>query len=60
MVTHFENDSATAEWLLESAYLVHEASGVCIEYRNGRITVDGVATVTDGIHSAVDLLAEVA
>jgi hypothetical protein len=60
MVTHFENDSATGEWLLLSADLEHVASGVCIEFRNGLITVDGVATVTDGIHSAVDLLSEVA
>lgn len=59
-MTHYENDSATTEWILESAKLEHVASGVCIEYRNGRITVDGVATVTDGIHSATDLLSEVA
>lgn len=60
MTSHYANDSATAEWILESATLEHVASGVCIEYRDGRITVDGVATVTDGIHSATDLLAEVA
>lgn len=59
-MTHYENDSATAEWLIESATLEHVASGVCIEYRDGRITVDGVVTVTDGIHSAVELLSEAA
>lgn len=60
MIDHFNNESATAEWILESATLEHVASGVCIEYRNGRITVDGVVTVTDGIHSAAELLSEVA
>lgn len=59
-MTHYENDSATTEWILESATLEHVASGVCIEYRDGRITVDGVVTVTDGIHSATELLSEVA
>jgi hypothetical protein len=60
VIEHFENDSSTGEWLIDAALLRHEASGVCIEYRDGKITVDGVATVTDGIHSATDLLAEVA
>lgn len=59
-MTHYENDSATAEWLIDSANLVHEASGVCLEWRNGRFTIDGVVTVTDGIHSATELLSEVA
>lgn len=59
MISHYANESATDDWLIESATLEHVASGVCIEYRNGWISVDGVVKV-DSIHNATELLAEVA
>ena len=58
-MTHYQNDSATGEWLIMSADLEHVASGVCIEYRDGLITVDGVVKV-DSIQNATELLAELA
>lgn len=58
-MTHYQNDSATAEWLIESANLEHVASGICIEYRNGWIAVDGVVRV-DSLQNATELLSEVA
>lgn len=59
MNSHYENDSATGEWLVMSANLEHMASGICIEYRNGWIAVDGVVRV-DSIQNATELLSEVA
>ena len=59
MISHYANDSASADWLIESATLEHVASGVCIEYRNGWISVDGVVKV-DSLQNATELLAEVA
>lgn len=59
MIEHYQNDSATGEWLIDAANLVHVDSGVSIEYRDGMITVDGVVKVT-GLHNAAELLSEVA
>lgn len=59
MISHYDNDSSTGEWLIESATLEHVASGVCIEFRDGWISVDGVVKV-DSIQNATELLAEVA
>lgn len=59
MISHYSNDSATGEWLIDSATLEHVASGICIEWRNGQCTVDGVVTVPS-LQSATELLAEVA
>ena len=59
MIEHYQNDSSTGEWLIDAASLVHVASGVCIEYRDGLITVDGVVKV-DSLQNATELLAEVA
>jgi hypothetical protein len=58
-VNHYENDSATPEWILLSAELEHEASGATLELRNGRWIVDGVVQV-DSVTSAVELLSEAA
>lgn len=59
VITHYRNDSTTTEWLLMSADLRHEASGVSLEFRNGRWIVDGVVQV-DSIVNATELLSEVA
>lgn len=59
MISHYANDSATDDWIVLSANLEHVASGVCIEYRNGWIAVDGVVKV-DSIQNATELLNEVA
>jgi hypothetical protein len=58
-MNHYLNDSAETEWLVMSANLEHVASGVCIEYRDGLITVDGVVRV-DSLQNATELLSEVA
>jgi hypothetical protein len=58
-VNHYENDSATPEWILLSAELEHEASGATLELRNGRWIVDGVVQV-DSVTNAVELLSEAA
>lgn len=59
MIEHYLNkESASDDWLIDAAYLRHEASGVCIEFRDGLITVDGVVKVT-GLHNAAELLSEV-
>lgn len=56
MIRHYNDQgSATPAWVLESAKLEHVASGVCIEYRNGRVTIDGVVSV-DSLPSATELL----
>jgi hypothetical protein len=54
-VDHYMNDSATAEWLLESANLEHDATGVTIEYSNGKWTIAGVVVV-DSEDSVLELL----
>jgi hypothetical protein len=55
VITHYVDGNPTAEWLIESANLEHVASGVCIEYRNGRVIVDGVVSV-DSLPNAAELL----
>lgn len=42
---HYQNDSATGEWLLLSADLEHAASGSSLEFRDGRVIIDGVVSV---------------
>ena len=59
MLTHYDNDSATGEWLIESATLEHVASGYCIEFRNGLVTVDGQVSVF-GWANARELLEDAA
>lgn len=54
-MNHFQNDSATPEWLVMSADLVRD-DGVTYEYRDGLYTVDGVVSVTSGA-SARELIA---
>lgn len=59
MISHYVNDSATAEWLLLSAELEHCPTGVSLERRNGQWIVDGVVVV-NSIQNATELLTEAA
>lgn len=45
MIVHYANDSATPEWMIESATLEHAASGSSIEFRDGQVIIDGVVSV---------------
>lgn len=59
MSVHYENDSATGEYLLLSAQLEHCDSDVSLEFKDGRWIVDGVVAV-DTIKNAAELLTEAA
>lgn len=58
MPLHYENDSATAEYLLLSAELEHD-SGVTFEFKNGNWIVNGVVEI-DHFQRALDLLRDAA
>lgn len=53
-MNHFINDSATPEWLVMSASLLTD-DGHTLEFRDGRVIVDGVASV-DSYRSARELI----
>lgn len=56
MIEHYNAaGGATVDWIIESAKLEHVASGICLEYRNGRVIVDGVVSV-DSLQNATELL----
>jgi hypothetical protein len=59
VIEHYQSEDTTSEWLIMSADLEHVASGICIEYRDGRVIVDGVCSV-DSLQNATELLSEVA
>lgn len=59
MAIHYENDSATGEYLLLSAELEHDESGVTFEYKGGGWIVDGAVEV-DYFQRALELLRDVA
>lgn len=59
MAIHYDNDSATAEYLLLSAELEHDESGVTFEYKGGNWIVNGVVEI-DHFRRALDLLRDVA
>lgn len=57
MSIHYQNDSATGEYLKLSADMEHDAeNGVCIEFKNGLWIVGGVVAV-ESIERALELAA---